>query len=219
MRGTRAAPRGPEDAGDARALDRTYVGRGARRGAWKLTLEVYERCLADALRDAAIRIAADAKTVASGGSLPPVSVKPSARERSGMAKVGMAALGVALVEGTVVGYSALAARHPAGLGWTLVLLSPVAAGSGESTGVAARVTLVGGIAALGLYDALVLKSSRYSRGERFWRNVAGWHAAMAGAVLAAWIEGPKGAGAEAPKVAIGVAIGADRPALVLSGRF
>lgn len=205
--------------GDERTLDRTYVGVGRRRVMWKATPEVYERCLADALRDAATRVAADAKTVALGGSPPPANVEPSTREPSRVANAGKVVLALSLLEGMVLGFSEAAARAPSGVGWGLVVLSPLAAGSGEADGVAARFTFVGGIVALGLYDALVLDSSRYSRGERFWRNVAAWHAAIAGAVIAGWIEGPRDAKAEGHELSVGVGIGADRPALILGGRF
>lgn len=146
---------------------------------------------------------------------PPVSARGPEPEPGGKvtaSQIALGALGVGLLEGLFALYSAWAAASPQGAGWTIVILSPIAAGSGSSENAAAGVGFAAGGAGLGLYNAFELRSSKYSRTERFWRNMAGWHAALGCGLISGWIFDPS-------KVAIAVAPGPDGPLLLVSGRF
>ncbi len=144
-------------------------------------------------------------------------------------RIGPTLLVVGLCEGLFLGYSALAAGHPQEVGWTMVAFTPIAAGSGGTGNLATHFTVVGLGAGLGLYDALVLKSDRYSRQQRFWQNMAGWHLIVAATGVVGWAtaEGGAGAGpgpssppaAEAPPVSLGLGLTAGGPAIVVGGRF
>ncbi len=118
---------------------------------------------------------------------------PAPREQSTARKVALTAAGIALVEGMFALYSAGAAAKPEVAGWTLVALSPIAAGSGSGDHAAFGVGLAAGAAGLGLYNALELRSSTYTKTERFWLNMAGWHAAVACGALADRIARPRSA--------------------------
>jgi hypothetical protein len=152
-------------------------------------------------------------------SEPPAGkVEASAQAPAKTAGVGTWVLGVSLVEGLFAAYSAAAAAWPQPVGWSQVVLAPLAVGMQNS----ADNWMVGagfgaGVAGLGLYNALELRSSQYSRSERFWLNMAGWHAALGCGLITGWIFGPALPGE--PKVAITVAPRPGGPLLLVSGRF
>jgi hypothetical protein len=142
---------------------------------------------------------------------PEATTKPSA---------GRIAFLVGLGEALILGYSAAAARWPEPTGWTMVAFAPIGIALQEPRDQADRVAGVVfgvGYGALGLYDALELRSTKYGRSERFWLNVGGWHAAIAAAVLTAWITGPPGT--EPSKVLWSVGPRAGGSVLLVSGRF
>jgi hypothetical protein len=62
---------------------------------------------------------------------------------------------VVLIEGLFAGYSALAANWPEATGWTLVGTAPFMVISSRMSE-EGTLTSIGGVAGLGLYDALVV---------------------------------------------------------------
>lgn len=158
-------------------------------------------------------------------SAPATVSAPASTEPSTWSQVGTGALVLGLCEGLFLGYSAVAANYPQQVGWTMVAFTPLAAASGGSANAATQATVVGMGAGLGLYDALELKADRYTRSQRFWRNMAAWHLLVVTAGVVGWAtdEGGGGAGpgpaAGAPQVSLGLRLTADGPALVLGGRF
>jgi hypothetical protein len=123
----------------------------------------------------------------------------------------------ALGEGLILIMSALAADGPQGTGWALVGLSPLAYMNMQPGGTIGFTTIgAAGVAAIGLYNALELRGRRYSRGQRFWINMAAWHAWAATLEVAGAIIKEQRA-SEIPTVALGM--GAGGPMLTVVGRF
>jgi len=149
---------------------------------------------------------------------PAAKVESPAQAPATKPGVGTWVLGVGLLEGMFAAYSAAAAAWPQPVGWSQVVLAPLAVGMQNSPdNWVVGAGFGAGIAGLGLYNALELRSSQYSRTERFWLNMAGWHAAMGCGLVAGWIFGPGLPGE--PGVAITVAPRPDGPLLLVSGRF
>jgi len=121
------------------------------------------------------------------------------------------------LEGLFVGSSALAARWPQPTGWVLVGTAPLGYLNMQRGDTLAATTVgVTGTMGLGLYDALELRGQRYSRGQRFWINLAAWHTLALATQLTHHLTREERPSA-APALAIGV--GADGPVLRLAGRF
>jgi hypothetical protein len=166
---------------------------------------------------APVEEATEATTAPPPAKLDP-AISPKLEEPSGwQGSQTQKVVAYAILEGLFVGYSALASHWPQQTGWVTVATAPlgyVNMQRGET--LAATTVFVAGAAGLGLYNALELRGQGYSRGQRFWINMAAWNAlAIATQVTYHFTRDEQPS--TAPSMAIGV--GADGPVLMLAGRF
>jgi hypothetical protein len=132
------------------------------------------------------------------------------------------ALGVVILEAVGAGHAALASRWPEATGWTTVALAPtvfvnpqgglVPGAEGVQLGVAAA-----SLAGVGLYDALELRSDRYSRSQRFWRDELAFHGWLAVNVVTELVLRSRHPEAPAPPPRVSIRAGPG--GLSLAGRF
>jgi hypothetical protein len=146
-------------------------------------------------------------------------VEPSARAAGKKATTGELVLGFVLFEGVVGGLSWWASDVPKGFGWILVVAAPLTYAIHDYPPAEiweARVATAG-MTGLGLYNALVLSKDSYSASQRFWQNVAAWHAIAVSSLAAKWLTAPDDS--SAPRVSFLVGPRADRLVVLVSGRF
>jgi hypothetical protein len=122
-----------------------------------------------------------------------------------------------IVETISAGVSGIAAFAPEVGGWAIAILGPLLATGAPADERAAAVAFGAGSVGLGLYNAFELRSSRYDRSERFWLNMAGCNAVIAGTALADWVAKPKRPTEPTPAVSVRARVAP--PMLVVSGRF
>ncbi len=91
-----------------------------------------------------------------------------------------AILGFTLMEGIIAANAASAASHPEGYGWVCTLLSPLAFAAGENE----TQSIIMGTSFLSMaqYNAWELKKPKYSKRERFQKNMVYWH----GMAITSW---------------------------------